>query len=96
MLPFVQYELGKGVHAIVSAFRAIFQSMHIILSHTIHMRVVLYPATTLLAGLAKSACEMAEGCPHVTQVHLPSDKSFLNPRTWACSECGFTDSVWVS
>ena len=39
---------------------------------------------------------MAEGCPHVTQVQLPSDKSFLNPRTWACSECGFTDSVWVS
>lgn len=38
---------------------------------------------------------MASGCPHVKQLQLASDKSFLNPRTWACVECGFTDSVWV-
>ncbi len=29
------------------------------------------------------------------QVQLARDKSFLNPRSWTCAECGFTDSVWV-
>ena len=38
---------------------------------------------------------MAAGCPHVKNVQLAADKSFLNPRAWACMDCGFTDSVWV-
>ena len=39
---------------------------------------------------------MAAGCPHVKNAQLAADKSFLNPRAWACMDCGFTDSVWVS
>ena len=35
-------------------------------------------------------------CPHVNQLQVAQKQSFLNPRNWACVECGTTDGVWVS
>lgn len=36
-----------------------------------------------------------ESCPHVRQMRVCQHTALLNPRNWACSDCGTTDSVWA-
>eukprot|EP01135_Chromosphaera_perkinsii_P004215 Nk52_evm4s272 gene=Nk52_evmTU4s272 len=36
-----------------------------------------------------------DSCPHVVGRRLGQDSTMLDPSTWACAECGSTDSVWA-
>ena len=36
-----------------------------------------------------------EDCPHVRTMRVGQHTTLLNPRNWACVDCGTTESVWV-
>lgn len=72
-----------------------YTALHVVRSKNLEIKTSNKFYCAVWSSAVCTCVVMASECPHVKQVQLARDKSFLNPRSWTCADCGFTDSVWV-